>query len=495
MKILIVDDEITSRLKTDKLVSGLGHETLVAENGETAWEIWQHERPRVIITDWMMSEMTGVELCSRIRKAEGDQYTYIIIITSKDSPDDLETAMQYGVDDFIAKPFRKQELASRLRPAQRTIHLQTRDIVIFSMAKLAESRDPETGNHLERIRHYSRTLSINLKANQVFADELDESFIENIFQTSPLHDIGKVGIPDHVLLKPDRLDDSEFDTMKAHTIIGHKTLNDAFRPGAMNILSNRLIFSTKPTLNHGKKWRIGYYEGGEYYNYKGWFIATVAGLMELGWIENATIPRDEGEYTTAVWNWLATEMKNDYIEFVKDANYSAKWDKNLRAQMTEQIINRFNNQKDIDLMLAFGTWAGKDLANDRHSTPTLIISASDAVGTGIIKLYVTQQGGVNANTILRIVEIANKYKIPTFSMSGSQEVKAGLFMSISKSNYKHAGQYYASLIAKIFNGAKPRQLDQVFEGPPKVAINLKTAQFIGFDPPMLLLGATDEIYK
>jgi len=182
----------------------------------------------VIITDWMMPEMTGVELCSRIRKAEGDQYTYIIMITSKDSPDDLETAMQYGVDDFIAKPFRKQELAARLRPAQRTVQLQTRDIVIFSMAKLAESRDPETGNHLERIRHYSRTLARTLKANEVFADELDESFIENIFQTSPLHDIGKVGIPDYVLLKPDRLDDSEFNTMKAHTIIGHNTLNDAF---------------------------------------------------------------------------------------------------------------------------------------------------------------------------------------------------------------------------------------------------------------------------
>ena len=351
-------------------------------------------------------------------------------------------------------------------------------------------------------------------------------------------------------------------------------------------------FSTKPTLNHGKKWRIGYYEGGEYYNYKGWFIATVAGLMELGWIEKTTIPRDEGEYTTAVWNWLATEMKSDYIEFVKDANYSAKWDKNLRAQMTETIIKRLNTQQDIDLMLAFGTWAGKDLANDHHSTPTLIISASDAVGTGIIKsnddsgfdhinahvdpsryerqvlvfhdavnfkrlgvayentvngrsyaaidmvnrvakkkgfevvscftqsdiadkkvaeasvlkcmetlcgqvdaLYVTQQGGVNSNSIPKIVEIANKYKIPTFSMSGSQEVKAGLFMSISKSNYKYAGQYHAGVIAKIFNGAKPRQIDQVFEGPPKVAINLKTAQFIGFDPPMLLLGATDEIYK
>jgi len=243
-------------------------------------------------------------------------------------------------------------------------------------------------------------------------------------------------------------------------------------------------------------------------------------------------------------------------------------------------------------MLAFGTWAGKDLANNRHSTPTLVISASDAVGVGIIKsvedsgfdhihahvdpslyerqllifndvinfkklgvayentvngrsyaaidtinkiakkkrfdvvscftqsdiadkdtaeasvlkcmeklccqvdaLYITQQGGVNFNTIPHIVEIANKYRIPTFSQAGSQEVQAGLFMSLSTSGFKYVGQFHASVIAKVFNGAKPRQLDQVFEAPPKVAINLKTAQQIGFDPPMLLLGATDEIYK
>ena len=242
-------------------------------------------------------------------------------------------------------------------------------------------------------------------------------------------------------------------------------------------------------------------------------------------------------------------------------------------------------------MLAVGTWAGKDLANDRHSTPTLVLTASDAVGAGIIKsnedsgfdhiqahvdparynrqiqifhdiiqfkklgvafentvdgrsyaaleviknlseqlkfeivpcytqsdiadknaagdsvikcfetlsskvdaIYVTLQGGVNSDTIPKLVEIANAHRIPTFSQSGSQEVQYGLFLSISHANFKYVGQYHAKLMAKVFNGAKPRQLEQVFEGPPKVAINLKTAQLIGFDPPMVLLGAADEIY-
>jgi len=350
-------------------------------------------------------------------------------------------------------------------------------------------------------------------------------------------------------------------------------------------------FSTEPTQNNGKKWRIGYYEGGEYYDYKGVLLATIMGLMEIGWIEKAEIPKDKGEYTTAIWTWLATQMKSDYLEFVKDAHYSAKWDDSLRVKIVDTIIDRLNTKKDIDLMLAVGTWAGKDLANNRHSTPTLIMTASDAVGVGIIKsnedsgfdhiqahvepsryerqiqifhdvigfkklgiayentvngrsyaavdiieklarengfeviscftqsditdqdiagksvidcfeklatqvdaIYVTLQGGVNSKTIPNIVKIANDHRIPTFSQSGSQEVQSGLFMSISNSNFKYVGQYHANLIAKVFNGATPRQLDQIFEGPPKVAINLKTAQLIGFDPPMVLLGAADEIY-
>ena len=358
------------------------------------------------------------------------------------------------------------------------------------------------------------------------------------------------------------------------------------------LAADKGTFSIDPTKHNGKKWRIGYYEGGEYYDYKGVLVATINGLMEIGWIEKTTIPVDKGEDITGLWTWLTTQMKSDYLEFVKDAHYNAKWDDALRAKTVETIIDRLNNKKDIDMMLAVGTWAGKDLANDRHSTPTLIMTASDAVGAGMIKsnedsgfdhitahvdpsryerqllifqdvidfkklgiayedsvdgrsyaaldvaniiakkkgfeivscftqsdivdqdaagksviacfeklstkvdaIYVTLQGGVNSKTISTLVKIANDHKIPTFSQSGSQEVKNGLLMSISHSDFKYVGQYHAKLIAKVFNGAKPRQLDQVFEGPPKVAINLKTAQIIGFDPPMVLLGAADELYS
>ena len=104
---------------------------------------------------------------------------------------------------------------------------QTKDIVIFSLAKLAESRDTETGNHLERIRHFSKLLAERMFALPDNPFRTNRVFIENIFLTSPLHDIGKVGIPDAVLLKPGRFNDAERRAMMEHSRIGYNTLHDA----------------------------------------------------------------------------------------------------------------------------------------------------------------------------------------------------------------------------------------------------------------------------
>ncbi len=226
MKILLVDDELVSREKLNKLVSSLEYETIVAESGEEALKIWQYQRPRMVITDWVMPGMDGLELCKRIREQEGSQYTYIIMLTSKNDISDVVEAINFGADDYITKPFQKDELSVRIRAGERILGFESRDIVIFSLAKLAESRDPETGNHLERIRHYSKILAQFL-AEEDNHNEIDGLFIENIFLTSPLHDIGKVGIPDHILLKQGRLDDKEFTIMKNHSIVGWETLNEA----------------------------------------------------------------------------------------------------------------------------------------------------------------------------------------------------------------------------------------------------------------------------
>lgn len=250
MKILIVDDELVSRKKMEKLIQSLGNETIIATDGLEAWEIWKKDRTRMVITDWLMPGMDGLDLCKKIRETEGDSYTYLIMVTSKRETGDIVIGMEAGADDFISKPFAKDELAVRIRAGERILSLETKDLVIFSLAKLAESRDSDTGNHLERIRFYSKVLAEALIDSDNSQLGIDQKFVDNIFLTSPLHDIGKTGIPDFILLKPARLDDKEFDLMKTHCQIGFDTLNEALKryPKA-----EYLDMSAKIALYHHEK--------------------------------------------------------------------------------------------------------------------------------------------------------------------------------------------------------------------------------------------------
>ena len=350
-------------------------------------------------------------------------------------------------------------------------------------------------------------------------------------------------------------------------------------------------FSTEPVTNNGQKWRIGYYEGGPYNGYQRNLLMTIKGLMDLGWIEPAEIPPQQGEQTKELWNWLNTTAQSEYLDFVADAHYSADWEEATREVMAAEIITRLSTQNDIDLMLALGSWAGLDLANDQHATPTVIMGTANPLKSGIIEsiedsgrdhiharidptryerqicifhdiigfnklgifyedtvsgrtyaavdlaekiaaeagfevvhciarsdvpvpqakkealacveqlcqeadaIYMPTHGGKTPETISEFVELVNDYGIPTFSQEGSEEVKAGFLLSISMAGFKYVGEFYAQTIAKILNGAKPRDLDQVFEDPPKIAINLKTAEIINYDPPVDVLGAADEIYQ
>lgn len=345
-------------------------------------------------------------------------------------------------------------------------------------------------------------------------------------------------------------------------------------------------YRTAPTLNKGAKWRIGYYEGGEYMSYQKTLMAVIAGLMDTGWIEKAEIPPQEGIQTKNLWNWLAAQAKSSYLEFVADAHYSINWDKPLREKTASDIITRLNEKKDIDLMFAMGTWAGQDLANNRHHTPTLVMSCSDAVASNIIKsvddsgydhvhawtdplrherqiwafhniikfkklgvayqdtvagrsyaaiekiekaaakhgfeiirchtadarpdikqfedsvrkcfqelvktadaVYVTQQAGVNKTTVPELVELCNARRIPTFSQAGEEEVKQGFLMTIALADDRYPGDFHVMTLAKILNGAKPRELPQYFGGPYKWHFNFETAKKIGLDISKLNMEA------
>jgi putative two-component system response regulator len=229
MKVLVVDDDPVAVQLLAGALEESGQSVVSARNGLEALDLLRRGECRLVISDWEMPEMDGPELCRAIRGGEFGAYIFVILLTAKEGKSHLVAGLSAGADEFMSKPFEPEELAVRLQTAERILSLETRDLTIFALARLAESRDPETGMHLERVRGYSRALAQDLAAQAGYAGQIDAEFIRLIYVTSPLHDIGKVAIPDHVLLKPGRLDDREFEIMKTHVDQGAATLERAMR--------------------------------------------------------------------------------------------------------------------------------------------------------------------------------------------------------------------------------------------------------------------------
>jgi putative two-component system response regulator len=229
MRVLIADDDEIALLVLEEALIKAGYEVSTARNGRDALEQVRLGGCRVVVSDWEMPEMTGLELCKAIREEQVRGYVYIILLTGHDTPDERIAGLRAGADEFVGKPYNVSELIARIGTAERVLSLETRDVAIFAMAKLAESRDPETGAHLERVRSYSRLLAQHLGGWEKYRKEVTPEYARLIYLTSPLHDIGKVGIPDMVLLKPGRLSNREFEIMKTHTTIGAQTLDAALQ--------------------------------------------------------------------------------------------------------------------------------------------------------------------------------------------------------------------------------------------------------------------------
>jgi len=258
-KVLIVDDDEIGCDALHHLLTHAGYEVVTRTNGVEALEELQAGECRLVVCDWVMPEMDGVELCRQIRKRDFPGYVYVILLTSRDRKADTLEGLSAGADDFVTKPFEPAELLARIRIGERILSLETRDVAIFAMAKLAESRDPETGEHLERMRNYSRIITEFLAGDDEFDEPITKDYPKLIYLTSPLHDIGKVGIPDCVLLKPGRLSNREFEIMKTHTTIGAATLDAAVRqyPGVVYLHLARTI-----TLTHHERFDGSGYPGG-----------------------------------------------------------------------------------------------------------------------------------------------------------------------------------------------------------------------------------------
>lgn len=351
-------------------------------------------------------------------------------------------------------------------------------------------------------------------------------------------------------------------------------------------------YSIEPRLKpNGKKFRIIYLQGGEYYEYDLVFKAVIHELQNLGWAEKRTLPDEISKNAESLYRYLSRKDGwSKYIDFPEDGFYDNEWKDEFRSKTMQDIMKR----DDIDMIFAYGTWAGQDMKKmppEYDTVPIVVMDVSDPLRSEIVDsntdsgrdnltarvdplryqrqvalfhgiigfkklgmafedtvegrsysaisdvekvagqngfeiitekhpgyvenrekavewilescrklskkvdaFYVTQQLAVDEESLPKILSILNAQKIPTFSQAGSTEVQRGVLLSIANAGFKYVADYHANKIARILNGAKPRDLPILFEDPAKIAINIKTAKEIGFDPPVDIIGAADEIY-
>jgi len=227
LSILVADDDEHQRVLLQMLLEKEGYNLFLAEDGEEALKIYEaNPSIRLVITDLEMPKMDGFGLVASIRQQQL-RYTYIIVLTSIDDKKSLISALSKGADDFLIKPAMEEELQLRVENGIRLLRQQSQDELILALAKLSEYRSDETGFHLERVQHYTHILAMDLSDNCPEL-KITHTIAEEIAKVSPLHDIGKVAIPDSILHKPGKLTNDEFDTMKKHAMIGGSILEEIF---------------------------------------------------------------------------------------------------------------------------------------------------------------------------------------------------------------------------------------------------------------------------
>lgn len=237
--VLVVDD---TEANIDILVESLGddYDVRVATDGEGALEQVREEPPDLILLDIMMPGIDGYEVCRQLKSEPGTAAIPVIFLTAMTDAHDEARGLRLGAIDYITKPFNPHLVKARVRNhidlkryrdhLEELVQERTRDLALLqeatieSLATLAEYRDPETGGHIKRTKNYMRILATQLRDHPRFRDVLDDDTIELFYRSAPLHDIGKVGVPDAILLKQGKLTEEEFEEMKKHTIYGRDAI-------------------------------------------------------------------------------------------------------------------------------------------------------------------------------------------------------------------------------------------------------------------------------
>jgi len=307
--ILVVDDTPDNL----SLMSGLlkdFYKVKVANGGEKALKIAASDSPPdLILLDIMMPEIDGYEVCNRLKGDTKTRHIPVIFLTAKSEVSDETRGLEMGAVDYITKPISPPIVLARVKThlaikavqdflrdnnkfletevKKRTVEVMAiQDVTIRAMASLAETRDNDTGNHIRRTQHYLELLAVKLRFNPRFSSFLnDDKTIEMLYKSAPLHDIGKVGIPDRILLKPGRFEPAEFEIMKTHCALGRDAIIQAER--GLDIEMPFLKYAKEIAYGHQEKWDgSGYPEG-----LSGDDIPISARLMAVADVYDALISR------------------------------------------------------------------------------------------------------------------------------------------------------------------------------------------------------------
>ncbi len=281
----------------------------LANSGEKALQlVHAGAPPDLILLDVMMPGMSGHEVCRQLKDAPATRHIPIIFLTAMVGADNETHGLEMGAADFITKPINPAVVLARVATQlqakagadflrnqnqfldtevqRRTRELAAiQDVTILAMASLAETRDNETGNHIRRTQNYVRALAQKLEHHPEFAEHLRGDVITMIYKSAPLHDIGKVGIPDAILLKPGKLTTEEFEIMKTHTTLGRNSIMAA--ENLLDAPSSFLRIAREISYSHQEKWDgSGYPEG-----LVGEAIPLPARLMAVADVYDALISR------------------------------------------------------------------------------------------------------------------------------------------------------------------------------------------------------------
>ncbi|MBD55457.1 response regulator [Pseudoalteromonas sp. SSMSWG5] len=268
-RILVVDDE-PANLKVLREVLAKDYRLSFAKSGELALQLVENEPPKLILLDIMMPDMTGFEVCKVLKANPKTAHIPVIFVTALSHEQDESEGFALGAVDYITKPISPAIVKARVKNHLSLVHAEQLQLahidLIQRLGRAAEYKDTDTGEHISRMSRYSKILAL--------AYGMSEHEAEQLRQAAPMHDIGKIGIPDAVLLKPGRLNEQEYEHMKQHALIGAKILENSSSP--------LLQLAHKLALEHHEKWDgTGYPYGlkGEEISIEG-RIVTIADVFD-----------------------------------------------------------------------------------------------------------------------------------------------------------------------------------------------------------------------